>query len=89
MEPRTDPSVPPRSIAERLHVNQRSLQMALGVVWIIDGLLKFQPDLFKPAFVATVIRPMAAGQPGVVGSTISHMANFLSHEATMWVASSA
>ena len=56
------------------------------LVWILDGLLKFQPNLFKPDFVSTVIRPMASGQPELLGSTISHMANFLSHEATMWVA---
>jgi len=75
-----------RSIPERLHVNRRSLQVALGVVWIIDGLLKFQPALFKPAFIGIVIRPMAIGQPTLIASTINHMANFLSHEATMWVA---
>jgi hypothetical protein len=86
MEHRTDSSDSPRSVAERLHVNQRSLQIALGALWIIDGLLKFQPNLFKPDFVSTVIRPMAAGQPELLGSTINHMANFLSHEATMWVA---
>jgi hypothetical protein len=86
MEPRTDSVVPARSVAERLHLNQRTLQIALGVVWIVDGLLKFQPSVFKPAFVSNVIRPMAAGQPELIGSTISHMANFLSHEATMWVA---
>jgi hypothetical protein len=83
MSLRTDLS---RSIPARLHLSRRSLQIALGVVWIFDGLLKFQPALFKPAFVDTVIRPMAIGQPTVVASTISHMANFLSHEATMWVA---
>jgi hypothetical protein len=86
MEPRTDSPVPARSVAARLHVNQRTLQLALGAVWILDGLLKFQPNLFKPAFVSTVIRPMADGQPALIGSTINHMANFLSHEATMWVA---
>src|ERR1700722_5951466 len=75
------------SIAQRLHhVSRRSLQIALGLIWILDGLLKFQPALFKPAFVNLVIRPMAAGQPSLISSTIDHMANFLSHEATMWVA---
>jgi hypothetical protein len=86
VEPRTDSPMSAGSVADRLHVNRRTLQIALGVVWIIDGLLKFQPDLFKPAFISTIIRPMAAGQPTLIGSTISHMANFLSHEATMWVA---
>ncbi len=86
MEPRTGAPVPPRTVAERLHVNQRTLQIVLGCIWIFDGLLKFQPDLFKPSFISTVIRPMAAGQPTLLASTINHMANFLSHEATMWVA---
>jgi hypothetical protein len=76
----------PRSVAARLHINRRTLQVALGVIWIIDGLLKFQPALFKPAFVTTVIRPMAVGQPALLASTINHLANFLSQEATMWVA---
>jgi hypothetical protein len=75
-----------RSLARSLHVNQRTLQCALGVIWIIDGLLKFQPNLLKASFVSTVIRPMAAGQPGLIGSTITHTANLLSHGATSWVA---
>ena len=81
MEAHTDSYEAPRSLAARLHVNRRTLQIALGVVWIFDGLLKFQPDLFGPSFVSTLIRPMAVGQPTLVASTINHMANFLSHEA--------
>ncbi len=84
MESGSDPAV--RSLPDRLHINQRTLQMALGVVWIIDGLLKFQPNLLKPAFIGGFIRGMTGGQPTVVGSTMNHMANFLSHEAAMWVA---
>ncbi len=84
MQTRTDSAVPARSLAARLHVSRRTLQIALGVLWVVDGLLKFQPKLFNPGLVSTVIRPMAAGQPTVLGATISHMANFLSHEAAMW-----
>ena len=75
-----------RSLASSLHVNQRTLQCALGAIWIIDGLLKFQPDIFKSSFVSHVIRPMAVGQPSLVSSTINHTANLLSHGATVWVA---
>jgi hypothetical protein len=67
-------------------VNQRTVQCALGVIWIIDGLLKFQPNLLKASFISDVIRPMATGQPSLVASSISHTANFLSHGATSWVA---
>jgi hypothetical protein len=76
----------PRSVASEFHLNQRTVQIALGLLWILDGLLKFQPHLFRPSFISGIVRPMAVGQPNIVGSTISHMANFLSHEATMWVA---
>ena len=48
--------------------------------------MKFQPDIFKPSFVSDVIRPMAAGQPSLVNSTINHTANLLSHGTTLWVA---
>jgi hypothetical protein len=84
--PLTSPTGTPRSPAERLRINRRTLQIALGLLWIIDGALKFQPHLFKPSFFADIVRPMSAGQPGLLGSAVDHMANFLSHEATMWVA---
>jgi hypothetical protein len=79
-------TVPGRSVAAALHVNQRTLQCALGAIWIIDGLLKFQPDIFKSSFVSDVISPMAVGQPSLVASTINHTANLLSHGTTVWVA---
>jgi hypothetical protein len=75
-----------RSIAASLHVNQRTLQCALGVIWIIDGVLKFQPNIFKSSFVSDVISPMAAGQPSLVAATINHTATLLSHGTTLWVA---
>lgn len=86
MDAHTDSHGASRSLAARLHVSQRTVQIALGLIWIFDGLLKFQPHLFRPSFISDVIRPMAVGQPTLIGSTINHMANFLSHEATMWVA---
>jgi hypothetical protein len=79
MDAHTDSHGAPRSLAARLHVSQRTLQIALGLIWIFDGLLKFQPHLFRPSFISDVIRPMAVGQPTLIGSTINHMANFLSH----------
>ena len=75
-----------RSIARALHVNQRTLQGALGAIWILDGLLKFQPNLLKPFFVSDFIRQMADGQPSVVASTMTHTASLLSHGGSSWVA---
>jgi hypothetical protein len=86
MEPGTHASAPARTLPDRLHLNQRTLQIVLGAIWILVGALKFQPNLLKSDFLSSFIRPMASGQPTLVGSTMNHMANFLSHEATMWVA---
>jgi hypothetical protein len=72
-------------LAARLRINRRTIQIVLGLVWIIDGGLKFQPKMFGSSFVDMVVRPMAAGQPSVVASSIDHMANFLSHEVAAWV----
>jgi hypothetical protein len=74
-----------RPLAAQLHINRRVVQIALGVFWIIAAGLKFQPKMFGTSFVAMMIDPMAAGQPGVLASSITHIGNFLSHEVAMWV----
>ncbi len=79
-------ATPRPSFASSLHLNLRTLQCALGLIWVIDGLLKFQPDIFRSSFVSDVISPMAAGQPSLVASTINHAADLLSHGTTLWVA---
>ncbi|HWF20972.1 MAG TPA: hypothetical protein VG226_02400 [Acidimicrobiales bacterium] len=74
-----------RPLAAHLRINRRVIQIALGVLWIIAAGLKFQPKMFGTSFVSMMIDPMAAGQPGVLASSISHIGNFLSHEVAMWV----
>ncbi|HEY1830933.1 MAG TPA: hypothetical protein VGG38_11880 [Acidimicrobiales bacterium] len=75
-----------RTLPARLHIHRRSLQIALGLIWIFDGLLKFQPNLLRPSFVGAIIRPMAASQPGLLASAINRVASLLSHGTTTWVA---
>lgn len=72
-------------LAARFRISQRSIQIALGILWIIAAGLKFQPKMFGTNFVAMVIDPMAQGQPGVVSASILHIGHFLSHEVSMWV----
>jgi hypothetical protein len=45
-------------------------QIALGMVWIADGLLELQPYFFGH-FVSGVIDPSAVGQPGVIAHPIT------------------
>ena len=49
---------------------QRRLQIALGVIWLIDGVLQLQPFMFGRAFVTQIIAPNETDQPGFVAGPI-------------------
>lgn len=55
----------------------RARQITLGLLWVIDGALQFQPYMFGKSFVTTVLLPSAAGQPGFIGSPISWIAHLI------------
>jgi hypothetical protein len=58
-------------------VSARTIQIGLGVMWLLDGLLQLQPRMFGPDFADQVILPAAQGQPGLVSSVITHMAHLI------------
>jgi hypothetical protein len=58
-------------------VSARTIQIGLGIVWLLDGLLQLQPKMFGPDFANSVILPSAQGQPGFVSSVITHMAHLI------------
>jgi len=60
------------SVARRriAHVDRRFVQVALGLIWLLDGALQLQPFMFTKGFARHVIAPAAAGQPHVVASPV-------------------
>ena len=60
----------------------RGVQIALGVLWLLDGLLQLQHQMFTSRFATQVIAPSAQGQPSFVSSPM-HLAMhlFLLHPA--------
>jgi hypothetical protein len=63
---------------------QRTLQVVLGVLWILDAALQFQPYMFGHGFVDSFILPNATGQPFVVGDLITHIGHFLTPDIAVW-----
>jgi hypothetical protein len=63
----------------RLRVTRRSVQITLGLLWILDGALKFQPALLGSAFGKQVIEPVAEGQPGFVSWPVRETAGLVAH----------
>ncbi len=64
--------------------SQRVLQIALGLFWILDAALQFQPFMFGRGFVDSFILPNASGQPFVLGDLITHMGNFVAPDVAVW-----
>lgn len=73
---RNDSRLGERTVAGRLGVSTRAVQIVLGVLWILDAILQFQPKMFGTDFVSMIIAPNAAGQPAAIGSSITHMSRF-------------
>lgn len=53
-----------------VHISRRSLQVSLGVVWLIDAILQAQPWMFSKAFGENVIRASAMGQPAIIAKPL-------------------
>jgi len=64
--------------------SQRVLQIVLGLFWITDAALQFQPYMFGQGFVDTFILNNAHGQPFVVGDLITHIGNFVAPDIAVW-----
>lgn len=55
----------------------RKLQVALGVIWLIDGALQLQPFMFRRSFVTQIIVPTEADQPSVIAVPIRVAAHLI------------
>jgi hypothetical protein len=64
--------------------SQRVLQIVLGLFWILDAALQFQPFMFGRGFVEANILANAQGQPFVVGDLITHIGNFVAPDIAVW-----
>lgn len=65
----------------RLASHRRTLQLALGVIWLLDAALQYQPYMFTKAFPREVLAPVGPGNPG----WISHPVHWSAHLTTQHV----
>ena len=47
---------------------RRGLQIALGLVWLLDACLQLQPYMFGRAFATQMLAPASAGNPAVLAA---------------------
>lgn len=58
---------------------RRGLQLCLGVIWLLDAALQYQPFMFRPSFVTTVIEHAASGNPGFVTTSVNWVSQLMLH----------
>jgi hypothetical protein len=61
----------------RIDAYRRSLQLGLGVLWLLDAALQYQPYMFTTKFPHEVIAATAAGNPGWVAHPVRWAASMM------------
>jgi hypothetical protein len=61
-------------------ITRRRIQLALGLLWFLDGLLQFQPAMFTRRFATQVIAPAGVGQPGFVAGPLNEVVRIILHQ---------
>jgi hypothetical protein len=61
---------------------RRKLQLALGVLWLLDGILQFQPSMFTKSF-PQMLAESAQGNPAVIASPITWSANIIGYHVVV------
>jgi hypothetical protein len=50
---------------------RRWLQLGLGLIWLLDAALQFQPFMFGRGFVTKIVDPAAMGSPALIASSVT------------------
>src|SRR5256886_6328718 len=61
---------------------RRKLQLALGVIWVLDGILQYQPSMFTKSF-PDMLAASAHGNPAVIATPITWSANLIDHHVVV------
>ncbi len=64
--------------------SRRRLEMVLGALWLVDGLLQLQPFMFSREFYNGVLGMANMGLPGPVADADYHVATLLTAHPALW-----
>ncbi len=74
----------PASLSGRLRITTRGIQIALGLIWLLDGLFQFKSFMYTHGIVSEVFAPAAKGQPGFIGGPMKTFDDFYGRDLTLW-----
>ena len=59
---------------------RRWLQIGLGVLWILDAALQYQPYMFSRDLVTGIIDPASSGNPAAIASSVTGVGQVMLHD---------
>jgi hypothetical protein len=65
-------------------VTARGIQIALGLIWLLAGLLQFQSFMYTHSIVTEVFGPAAERQWSIVGASMKALDGFYGRDLTLW-----
>jgi len=63
---------------------RRRIQIALGLLWLLDAALQYQPYMFSPAFPTKILSASAVGSPGPVAAPVMVASRLMLHDVVAW-----
>lgn len=66
-----------------MKITRRQLQVTLGLLWLLDGLLQLQPFMFTAGFAHQLLAPAAEGQPAWVAGPLGYVADHFAHHPVL------
>lgn len=70
--------------ADRLRSPRRVFVTALGIIWLLDAALQYQPYMFSAKFVPQVIGTAIAGNPGWIAASEAWAAGVMLHHIVIY-----
>ena len=64
-------------------MKRRGIQITLGLLWILDSGLQFQPAMLTSKFATQVIAPAGDGQPAFVGWPVHQAADLIGRQPAL------
>jgi hypothetical protein len=65
-------------------MTRRQVQVVLGLLWVVDGVLQAQPFMFTRGFGTQIIAPTGRGQPSVVSAPVHFAATLTAAHPFAW-----
>jgi hypothetical protein len=67
-----------------VRITRRTLQVVLGLFWVLDGVLQLQPFMLRASFARNLLAPVGDGQPQFVAGPVHWAAKLVAAHPVAW-----